>query len=91
MAQLIKSFGKRLRLQILLSVVAIFSCIAAMYYSYGRKHETEMAIRYSSVLLGDMIKSLNMDMLRVEHAVSSSASVIMAGLDTPDSLMFAAL
>lgn len=87
MAQLIKSFGKRLRLQILLAVVAIFSCIAAMYYSYGRKHETEMAIRYSSVLLGDMIKSLNMDMLRVEHAVSSSASVIMAGLDTPDSLM----
>lgn len=68
--KLFDSFASRLYLSILLVTVLIFSAAAWVEYGYSSRHEYTQATRYTSLMLEDIIKSVNMKFLQVERSVN---------------------
>lgn len=68
--KLFDSFSSRLYFSILLVTVLIFGVAAWVEYGYSSRHEYTQATRYTSLMLEDMIKSVNMKFLQVERNVN---------------------
>ena len=87
MGTIFKSFATRLNYYILTLTCLIFICIAIVFNSYGKQHEEEQAVRYTSLLQQNLLQKVDFKLESVEHTVRNEAPRVMSHLKEPHEML----
>lgn len=87
MSTIFKSFAARLNYYILTLTCLIFICIAIVFNSYGKQHEEEQAVRYTSLLQQNLLQKVDFKLESVEHTVRNEVPRVMSHLKDPHEML----
>ncbi len=86
MKNLLSSFATRLYVYITLVSVLVFGAIAAVSHYYNSKRDYEQASQTTLLMLKDVIRSVDLQMVDAARNASFYVSRVMTVKDSPDSL-----
>ncbi len=79
--------GTRLYIYILTLTIVIFGSIAIVFHTYSRQREERQAVRYTTVLMENLLQGIEEDLSEVENVVALTRSNVVRDLHRPDSMM----
>ncbi|MGN0236596.1 MAG: SpoIIE family protein phosphatase [Lepagella sp.] len=79
--------GTRLYIYILTLTIVIFGSIALVFHTYSRQREERQAVRYTTVLMENLLQGIEQDLSEVENVVALTRSNVVRDLHRPDSMM----
>ena len=87
MRKIFLSLASKLCFYILLLTLVIFGCICVVYNTYSTRREEAQAIRYTTLLLENMLQKTDRQLAGVENLVALTEAEVVRRFHQPDSLM----
>lgn len=87
MRKIFLSLASKLSFYILTLTIVIFGCIALVFHTYSTQREEQQAVRYTTLLMENMLQKIDRELARVENLVALTEGAVVRRLAEPDSMM----
>ena len=74
MRKIFLSLASKLSFYILTLTIVIFGCIALVFHTYSTQREEQQAVRYTALLMENMLQKIDRELARVENLLRGGAA-----------------